>query len=358
MKKILKRMMFLFVILIGGVALAACSNGADDAMAKEEDAIMFQAMSAAALNQKSGLTVEADPNLKVEVPGLDVDVDVEVDFDAASIKAEIEERAKALLNEFSAELLRVRELIVDLDFDHKKSEIEGYTNLTVFESVDLNGKTFKYEFHYNQLVEGQIVEEDDDELEYEFKGLLIYTYDGEEIFREEVSGEVEIEEGETVTKLVHETTLGKIEIESKIEKGIRVFEYNVEIQGFETEFELSVEELDEGVQLNVEIEVEIEAGIKSDFELSIKALKNDSIEVEIEYEYEMTGLDIDVELDLILTKLSETQAEAQVVGKLDIEGKLGEQEINKETDVDFKLEIDLTQEVEEEPVEDTTETEE
>lgn len=147
-------------------------------------------------------------------------------------------------------------MIDSIEITHGESDREGYEKMMSYSQVNLKGEKVEYTLYYN--VTDYEEEDDDDELEIEieYKGVLVIKANGAEV-EHEVTGEVEIEEGERVTKVYRENNGDKIKIESKVEGGQRKFKYVIESRlGFKQEFELEYKETRGGVKLEVELKID------------------------------------------------------------------------------------------------------
>lgn len=186
MKKTFRYLIFVFLLVLGGVTLAAC--GTNKALAKEEDAFMVQAVQASSMSGNTSAYI--DDNITV---ASDTTISTE-------IKTEIKNAlAEGLAEQIDELLAQIETMIDSIEITHGESDREGYEKMMSYSQVNLKGEKVEYILYYN--VTDYEEEDDDDELEIEieYKGVLVIKANGAEV-EHEVTGEVEIEEGERSIK--------------------------------------------------------------------------------------------------------------------------------------------------------------
>ena len=322
MKKSLKYLVLTLLVILGGVALAGC--GSKEALAKEEDAFMIQAVSATSADVAKEAKV--DPSLTADSSG------------KITIGADVDVKLGEGVTEIIDDLLAQIEALVDsIEIKHEQSDREGYEKLMSYSQTNLKGEKVEYKLYYNIT---DYEEDDDDELEIEieYKGLLIITI-GEETYEYPVEGEVEIEEGERVTKVVRENEDGKVTIKSKMEKGSRKFEYKIEPKvGVTTEFELEIKNTRNGVKIEIETKVG-KSELKFKFHITKnKEVRNVKVEVELDdFNIFIGEIDAKLNVDVKITKnQNQFKHQFKIQGKFKFKSLISDDEV--ESQLNFETE--------------------
>lgn len=325
MKKSFRYLIFVFLLVLGGVTLAAC--GTNKALAKEEDAFMVQAVQASSMSGNTSAYI--DDNITV-------DSDTTI---STEIKTEIKNAlAEGLAEQIDELLAQIETMIDSIEITHGESDREGYEKMMSYSQVNLKGEKVEYILYYN--VTDYEEEDDDDELEIEieYKGVLVIKANGAEV-EHEVTGEVEIEEGERVTKVYRENNGDKIKIESKVEGGQRKFKYVIESRlGFKQEFELEYKETRGGVKLEVELkiddmELEYEIHIRKDGDVRKITLKIELAKFELG-EFGKAEGKLEVELRIHKNE-NGNKHQYRIKGEYKVKTILGTE---IETDIDLEVE--------------------
>jgi hypothetical protein len=303
MKKTFKNLLLVFLLILGGVTLLAC--GGTKALAKEEDAYMIQAVSAANMSA-SAATLQAAPNVSLDSSGKGIDASLRT-----SIESNLAEKVTQLIDE---QLKMLETFLENVEIKHSDSDRDGFEKMASYTSTDLEGNTVKYVLYYN-VIEHEV---EDDEIETEFKGLLVITM-GDSVREVPIDGEVEIENGEKEVKVVHEANGVKVEVKSKVQAGEREFEYKVQNDhGLDHEFKLKIK--NEKGKMVLEIETEVgnsEVKIKLQTRTQTRDRKHIDVDLELEdFDVVVGTLDSDLEAELIIDSSGE-----EVVCTYKFEGK-------------------------------------
>ncbi len=316
MKKTFKNLLLVFLLILGGVTLLACDGvGGKGSLAKDEDAFMVQAVSAANMSS-GGMSLSTNQNVSLDASNANNPLTSGVEL---TIENALGEGLAELVNE---QLKMVQDFLTNIEIKHKKNDstdpqLAKYEKIAYYDTVDLLGVSIDYKMYYTVTEHEEEVEEDGEvEVETEFDGLLVITV-GKNVRKLVVHGEVEVETDakgnvEKELKVIHEYATGVVEISSKVEKGEREFTFKVDdnITG-EIEFKLEIENKRSGVVLKIETKFEVgakESELKLEFEL--KDGKNGK-EVHIKLEIENLEIPIigKIEADLEATLVVEDATE-------------------------------------------------
>lgn len=313
MKKTFKNLLLVFLLLIGGVTLLACNKNAGG-LAKDEDAFMVQAVSAA--NMGSGVTLSNNNNVTLDASG----ANAVTGGAQVSIENLLGESLAEMVNE---QLKMVQDFLANIEIKHKDNDstdpaLSKYEKVAYYEIVDLLGNAHDYKMYYTVTEHEKEVESDGEvEVETEFDGTLVITI-GNYVKKTVVHGEIEVETDaqgnvEKELKVIHEYATGKVEIGSKVEKGERKFFFKVDddVTG-QIEFKLEIESRKGGVLLKIESEFEL-GGKESEIKLEFEAKDGkDGKEVLIKLELEELEIPIigKIEADLEATLVVVEAAEA------------------------------------------------
>ncbi|MDX9691709.1 MAG: hypothetical protein RBT45_04575, partial [Acholeplasmataceae bacterium] len=162
-----------------------------------------------------------------------------------------------------------------------ESELPEYTSKITFQMLDIIGKPSTYIMHYNMI----LVDEDDDESEYEINGILLYG-----IHTYTVYGEKEIEDDEESFKFK-----AAIDSNNYVESS-----YELDVEDQEKKFKFK--QVENGILISEsEIKVEVENN-KNKFEIEFKEGHNEG---EFEFKYrtidgqEVINIEFDAFIDLV-----------------------------------------------------------
>ena len=224
MKKTLRKILLVLLLILGGVSLIACKkNGAIKSLAKDEDAYMVQAVSAANMSQGAA-------TLNSNAPQVTLANSTGPKINQQAIEVSL---ADSLVGVIDQQLLMLETFLQNVEIKHSDSNREGYEKMATYDSKDLLGADVNYVMHYNVT---------EHEVETEFKGLLVITV-GETVKELLIDGQVEIDpvDGEKELTVIHEANDIKVEVSSKLQKGEREFQYIVDPKvGQKLEFKLKM----------------------------------------------------------------------------------------------------------------------
>lgn len=326
MKKSFKSLLLVFLLILGGVTLIACNS--NKALAKEEDAYMVQAVSAANMSS-SGASAHANQNVTLDSSDNPIGTEIKVQIETSL--------GEGLSEMIDNQLKMVENFLESIEIVHGESDREGYAKMSSYKSKDLEGNEVEYTLYYN-ITEHEV--EDDGEIETEFKGVLVIKK-GETTNEYQIDGEVEIEDGEKETKVIHEYAGGKVEISSKTTEGVRKFEYKIDQDnGPDFEFELKINARNNNVKLEVETEL---GNSKVKMELFVRKVGEDKKHVIIKIELDDFDLIIGkIDSDLESTLTIDTAGEEVVYkfnfkGEIKFKGALTDDEVS--SDFNFNSEI-------------------
>ncbi len=327
MKKTFKNLLLVLLLVLGGVTLLACNkSGSVKALAKDEDAYMVQAVSAANMSQAAA-TMNANPAVTLENKG---GINIET-----NIKAAIESNlADSLVDVIDQQLAMLDTFLQNIEIKHGKSDREGFEKMASYTSQDLEGNTVSYKLYYN-VTEHEV--EDDGETETEFRGVLVITR-GENVKELPIDGEIEIdpEDGEKELTVVHEANGVKVEVKSKVKAGEREFEYCVDPEvGQKLEFKLKIK--NQKGKMALEIETKIgKSEVK--MKLQVRSQEKDRKQLHVELELDdfdvVVGTlesDLDVEIN-VDSSGEEVVSTYKFQGKFKFKSKVGGAETESEFD--------------------------
>lgn len=327
MKKTFKNLLLVLLLVLGGVTLLACNkSGSVKALAKDEDAYMVQAVSAANMSQAAA-TMNANPAVTLENKG---GINIET-----NIKAAIESNlADSLVDVIDQQLAMLDTFLQNIEIKHDKSDREGFEKMASYTSQDLEGNTVSYKLYYN-VTEHEV--EDDGETETEFRGVLVITR-GENVKELPINGEIEVdpEDGEKELTVVHEANGVKVEVKSKVKGGEREFEYCVDPEvGQKLEFKLKIK--NQKGKMALEIETKIgKSEVK--MKLQVRSQEKDRKQLHVELELDdfdvVVGTlesDLDVEIN-VDSSGEEVVSTYKFQGKFKFKSKVGGAETESEFD--------------------------
>jgi len=285
MKKTLRKILLVLLLILGGVSLLACKkNGAIKSLAKDEDAYMVQAVSAANMSQGAA-------TLNSNAPQVTLANSTGPKINQQAIEVSL---ADSLVGVIDQQLLMLETFLQNVEIKHSDSNREGYEKMATYDSKDLLGADVNYVMHYNVT---------EHEVETEFKGLLVITV-GETVKELLIDGQVEIDpvDGEKELTVIHEANDIKVEVSSKLQKGEREFQYIVDPKvGQKLEFKLKIK--NEKGKLVLELETKIgdaEVEMKLHMTNDEAAKKEILVELEIE-EFDVVIGTLESELEVLVT---------------------------------------------------------
>jgi|GEM_PF-120777 len=257
--KVLRRLLLIMVLAIGGIMLAGCrSNTAKPAAQNQEDVVSYSVV--------SGLEMLSAGSARK----LSLDADAQNEQVITNDLDQINDYLGLVEKFLSSD---------DAAITHTEgaSEREGFEKKMTISTMNLTGERTEYVLYYNET--SVDVEEDDDELEVEIEleGIVVlgdveYTLTGEK--------EIEQEEGE-------EEYSYKFEIKLDSKNWVKI-EYSEELEDDEVEKSFKYEAYNNGVKKEIKIayeneddELKLKLYISDELELEIKQEKN---ELKIEYE--------------------------------------------------------------------------
>ncbi|HOF43584.1 MAG TPA: sigma factor [Bacilli bacterium] len=257
--KVLRRLLLITVLAIGGIMLAGCrTNTAKPAAKNQEDVVSYSVVSGLEM-----LSAGSARKLSLDADAQDEQV-ITNDLDEINDYLGLVE--KFLSSDDAA-----------ITHTEGASERDGFEKKMTISTMNLTGERTEYVLYYNET--SVDVEEDDDELEVEIEleGIVVlgdveYTLTGEK--------EIEQEEGE-------EEYSYKFEIKLDSKNWVKI-EYSEELEDDEVEKSFKYEAYNNGVKKEIKIayeneddELKLKLYISDELELEIKQEKN---ELKIEYE--------------------------------------------------------------------------
>lgn len=285
MKKTLRKILLVLLLILGGVSLIACKKtGAIKSLAKDEDAYMVQAVSAANMSQGAA-------TLNSNAPQVTLANSTGPKINQQAIEVSL---ADSLVGVIDQQLLMLETFLQNVEIKHSDSNREGYEKMATYDSKDLLGADVNYVMHYNVT---------EHEVETEFKGLLVITV-GKTVKELLIDGEVEIDpaDGEKELTVIHEANGIKVEVSSKVQKGEREFEYIVDPKvGQKLEFKLKIK--NEKGKLVLELETKIG---DAEVEMKLHMTNDEAAKKEILVELELEEFDVVIgtlesELEVLVT---------------------------------------------------------
>jgi hypothetical protein len=285
MKKTLRKILLVLLLILGGVSLIACKkNGAIKSLAKDEDAYMVQAVSAANMSQGAA-------TLNSNAPQVTLANSTGPKINQQAIEVSL---ADSLVGVIDQQLLMLETFLQNVEIKHSDSNREGYEKMATYDSKDLLGADVNYVMHYNVT---------EHEVETEFKGLLVITV-GETVKELLIDGQVEIDpvDGEKELTVIHEANDIKVEVSSKLQKGEREFQYIVDPKvGQKLEFKLKIK--NEKGKLVLELETKIG---DAEVEMKLHMTNDEAAKKEILVELELEEFDVVIgtlesELEVLVT---------------------------------------------------------
>lgn len=285
MKKTLRKILLVLLLILGGVSLIACKkNGAIKSLAKDEDAYMVQAVSAANMSQGAA-------TLNSNAPQVTLANSTGPKINQQAIEVSL---ADSLVGVIDQQLLMLETFLQNVEIKHSDSNREGYEKMATYDSKDLLGADVNYVMHYNVT---------EHEVETEFKGLLVITV-GETVKELLIDGQVQIDpvDGEKELTVIHEANDIKVEVSSKLQKGEREFQYIVDPKvGQKLEFKLKIK--NEKGKLVLELETKIG---DAEVEMKLHMTNDEAAKKEILVELELEEFDVVIgtlesELEVLVT---------------------------------------------------------
>lgn len=248
--KVLRRLLLITVLAIGGIMLAGCrTNTAKPAAKNQEDVVSYSVVSGLEM-----LSAGSARKLSLDADAQDEQV-ITNDLDEINDYLGLVE--KFLSSDDAA-----------ITHTEGASERDGFEKKMTISTMNLTGERTEYVLYYNETSVN--VEEDDDELEVEIEleGIVVlgdveYTLTGEK--------EIEQEDNE-------EEYSYKFEIKLDSKNWVKI-EYSEELEDAEVEKSFKYEAYNNGVKNEIKIAYENE-----DDELKLKLYISDELELEIKQE--------------------------------------------------------------------------